>query len=78
MRKILENGMNLGFWEWVAIALVVMLLFGTKRLRSAGEDLGAAVRGFKKGMEEEPNGIKKLEESKASDHSSTRSEDKDV
>ena len=47
--------MNLGFWEWVAIAVVVMLLFGTKRLRTAGEDLGSAIRGFKKSMGEETN-----------------------
>ena len=32
------------------IFLIVLLLFGTKRLRSIGEDLGAAFRGFKKGL----------------------------
>lgn len=36
--------------HWVVALLVVVLLFGTKKLRNAGEDLGGAVRGFKEGM----------------------------
>lgn len=36
----------------ILILLIVMLLFGTKRLRSLGEDLGSALQGFKKGMRE--------------------------
>jgi len=34
------------------LLLVVILIFGTKKLRSLGEDLGAAVKGFRKGMQE--------------------------
>ncbi len=36
----------------IIVVLVVLLLFGTKRLRSAGSDLGAAIKGFKKAMNE--------------------------
>ncbi|SCK23696.1 twin-arginine translocase TatA/TatE family subunit [Vogesella sp. LIG4] len=36
--------------HWLIVLLVVMLVFGGSKLRTAGEDLGAAVRGFKRGM----------------------------
>jgi sec-independent protein translocase protein TatA len=37
-------------WHWLVVALVVVLLFGTKKLRNVGSDLGEAVRGFRKGL----------------------------
>ena len=39
-----------GIWQWVIVLLVVVLLFGSKKLRSLGGDLGVAVRGFKQGL----------------------------
>jgi len=39
-------------WHWVVVLVVVLLIFGTKRLRGAGRDLGEAIKGFKKGMSE--------------------------
>lgn len=42
--------MGIGMRELVVILLVVLLLFGAKKLRTIGSDLGAAVRGFKKSM----------------------------
>jgi sec-independent protein translocase protein TatA len=51
--EILENVMDLFSPRHLLIILVVVLLvFGTKKLRSIGSDLGAAVRGFKKSMNE--------------------------
>ena len=44
--------MGIGMRELVVILLVVLLLFGAKKLRTIGSDLGAAVRGFKKSMNE--------------------------
>ncbi|MGO9802966.1 MAG: Sec-independent protein translocase subunit TatA [Steroidobacteraceae bacterium] len=41
---------GLGMRELLIILLVVLVVFGTKKLRSVGQDLGAAVRGFKKAM----------------------------
>lgn len=38
--------------HWVVVLVVVVLLFGTKRLRTLGSDLGAALKGFKQGMSE--------------------------
>jgi sec-independent protein translocase protein TatA len=43
---------GLGMRELVVILLVVLVVFGAKKLRSVGSDLGAAVRGFKKSMNE--------------------------
>ncbi|MBX6392727.1 MAG: Sec-independent protein translocase subunit TatA [Burkholderiales bacterium] len=37
-------------WHWLIVLLIVMLVFGTKKLRNIGADLGGAVRGFKEGM----------------------------
>ncbi|MDR2507460.1 MAG: Sec-independent protein translocase subunit TatA [Candidatus Accumulibacter sp.] len=37
-------------WHWLIVLIIVALVFGTKKLRNVGEDLGAAVRGFKEGM----------------------------
>lgn len=42
--------MGLSFWHLVVLLIVVVLVFGTKRLRNAGKDLGEAVKGFKEGM----------------------------
>jgi sec-independent protein translocase protein TatA len=51
--SILENAMDLFSPRHLIIILVVVLLvFGTKKLRTIGSDLGAAVRGFKKSMNE--------------------------
>jgi sec-independent protein translocase protein TatA len=38
--------------HWVVVLLIVMLVFGTKKLRNIGQDLGGAVKGFKDGMKE--------------------------
>jgi sec-independent protein translocase protein TatA len=44
--------MGFSIWHWLLFALVVALVFGTKKLRNVGEDLGAAIKSFKKGMAE--------------------------
>jgi sec-independent protein translocase protein TatA len=41
---------SFSIWHWLIVLAVVLLIFGTKRLRGAGRDLGEAVKGFKKGM----------------------------
>lgn len=37
-------------WHWLILLVIVALVFGTKRLRNIGEDLGSAIKGFKKGI----------------------------
>ena len=39
-------------WHWLIVLLIVLLVFGTKKLRNMGEDLGGAVKGFRDGMKE--------------------------
>ena len=41
---------SLSIWHWLIVLLVVVLIFGTKKLRNMGADLGGAVKGFKEGM----------------------------
>jgi sec-independent protein translocase protein TatA len=47
--------MGIGMRELVVILLVVLLVFGAKKLRTVGSDLGAAVHGFKKAMNDGEN-----------------------
>ena len=41
---------SFSIWHWLIVLLIVLLVFGTKRLKNIGEDLGGAVKGFKEGM----------------------------
>ena len=41
---------GISMWQLLILLLIVVLVFGTKRLRNMGGDLGAAVKGFRKGM----------------------------
>ncbi len=41
---------SLSIWHWLIVLVIVMLVFGTKKLRNVGQDLGGAVKGFKDGM----------------------------
>jgi len=43
-------------WHWLIVLVIVMLVFGTKKLRNIGQDLGGAVKGFKDGMKEGTQG----------------------
>ncbi len=47
---------GLSIWHWLIVLLVVVLIFGTKKLRNVGQDLGGAVKGFKDGMKTETDG----------------------
>ncbi|MEQ1813932.1 MAG: Sec-independent protein translocase subunit TatA [Candidatus Nitrotoga sp.] len=41
---------SFSIWHWLVVLLVIILIFGTKKLRNMGSDLGGAVKGFKEGM----------------------------
>jgi sec-independent protein translocase protein TatA len=41
---------GLSLWHWLIVLIIAVLIFGTKRLKDIGPDLGEAVRGFKKGL----------------------------
>jgi sec-independent protein translocase protein TatA len=55
---------SLSIWHWLIVLVVVVLIFGTKKLRNIGQDLGGAVKGFKEGMKgtgDEPEAAKTAE-----------------
>ena len=41
---------SFSIWHWLIVLLIVVLIFGTKKLKNMGSDLGGAVKGFKDGM----------------------------
>ena len=52
---------SLSIWHWLIVLLVVVMVFGTKKLRNLGSDLGGAVKGFKEGMKSETDAPKQVE-----------------
>jgi len=49
---------SFSIWHWLIVLVIVMLVFGTKKLRNVGQDLGGAVKGFKDGMKDATAGDK--------------------
>ncbi|TFY99634.1 Sec-independent protein translocase subunit TatA [Ramlibacter rhizophilus] len=43
---------SFSIWHWLVVLLIVVLVFGTKKLKNMGSDLGGAVKGFKDGMKD--------------------------
>lgn len=43
---------GLSIWHWIMVLLIVVLVFGTKKLRNVGKDLGSAIHDFKQGLNE--------------------------
>lgn len=62
--------MGISIWQLVIILVIVLLLFGAKRLRNVGGDLGSAIKGFKSAMSEE--------EKKADETSQLKQDSSDV
>jgi len=60
---------GISIWQLLIILVIVLLLFGTKRLRGLGGDLGGAIKGFKKAMSDE-------DQAKEDENKKVTSEDK--
>jgi sec-independent protein translocase protein TatA len=43
---------SFSIWHWLIVLLIVVMIFGTKKLKNMGQDLGQAVKGFKDGMKD--------------------------
>ena len=43
---------SFSIWHWLIVLLIVVMIFGTKKLKNIGSDLGGAVKGFKDGMKD--------------------------
>ena len=46
---------SFSIWHWLIVLVVVVLIFGTKKLKNVGADLGSAVKGFKDGVKDGTN-----------------------
>lgn len=44
---------SFSIWHWLVVLVIVALVFGTKKLRNIGEDVGSAVKSFRKGMNDD-------------------------
>jgi sec-independent protein translocase protein TatA len=59
---------SFSIWHWLVVLLVIILVFGTSKLKNIGKDLGGAVKGFKEGIKEGGDEVdaaaKKVEEKK--------------
>jgi len=67
---------GISVWQLLIVAVIVVLLFGTKKLRNLGGDLGSAVKGFKNAVTDEKDSTAKKENNADSlaDNTSTTSE----
>ena len=52
---------GISLWQLLIILVIVLMVFGTKKLRNMGGDLGTAIKGFKKSVKEEPAGANVIE-----------------
>ena len=70
---------GISIWQLLIVLVIVVLLFGTKRLKGIGTDLGGAIKGFKKAVSEEEKDAdfeqkKQVEEKSASESVSTKTQ----
>lgn len=68
---------SFSIWHWLIVLVIVMLVFGTKKLRNIGSDLGGAVKGFKEGMKD-GSGEAKTDTAKIADAGAAQSNTIDV
>lgn len=52
---------SLSIWHWLIVLVIVLVIFGTKKLRNIGSDLGGAVKNFKEAVKEEEHVPPKVE-----------------
>ena len=69
---------GLSIWHWIIVLVVVLLVFGTKRLRNAGKDLGEAVKGFKEGMRDDKPAGQLGDQSRSEESSASKERDRDA
>lgn len=60
MSELFIMPLTIGVWEWVIIALVVLLLFGGKKIPELMKGLGKGVKNFKEGMKEVENDVNEI------------------
>jgi sec-independent protein translocase protein TatA len=48
---------SFSIWHWLIVLLVIILVFGTAKLKNIGKDMGGAIKGFKEGMQDGTNDV---------------------
>lgn len=66
---------GISIWQLLIVLVIVLLLFGTKKLRNMGGDLGGAIKGFRSSMKEVKGGDSDSEDSEAADQQAEASQD---
>jgi sec-independent protein translocase protein TatA len=56
---------GIGIWQLLIVAVIIVLLFGTKKLRNLGSDLGSAVKGFKNSIGDDKENSATIDEKKS-------------
>jgi sec-independent protein translocase protein TatA len=57
---------SFSIWHWLIVLVVIILVFGTSKLKNIGKDVGGAIKGFKEGMKDGADEVaKKVEEPKS-------------
>ena len=56
---------GISIWQLLIVLLIVVMVFGTKKLRNMGSDMGAAVKGFRKGMDDDKDDEESAEQLEA-------------
>ena len=69
---------SFSIWHWLIVLVIVMLVFGTKKLRNIGQDLGGAVKGFKDGMKSAEEPKEQIQQSSATADTTVDVQAKDV
>jgi len=69
---------SFSIWHWLVVLVIIMLVFGTKKLRNIGQDLGGAVKGFKDGVKEADSEAASEEEKRQQHLSSEKTIDAEV
>ena len=69
---------SFSIWHWLIVLVIVMLVFGTKKLRNIGQDLDGAVKGFKDGMKSAEEPKEQIQQSSATAEKTVDVQAKDV
>jgi sec-independent protein translocase protein TatA len=69
---------SFSIWHWLIVLVIVMLVFGTKKLRNIGQDLGGAVKGFKEGMKASEDPKEQIQQSSVTADKTVDVQAKDV
>ena len=69
---------SFSIWHWLIVLVIVMLVFGTKKLRNIGQDLGGAVKGFKDGMKTPEESKEQIQQTSATAEKTVDVQAKDV